>query len=336
MQLAQIVGVGGKGMDQPVFRFDFRRQHRAGVDAPALGRERPPSSSKDCAELAFADRGDLTDPLQLILVQPLQHVLRHPGQQRQRVRRQEQRLAPPRHQHRPGSATGPAPAFLEPPHPGRGLGDQLVDRCPDGERNPEPVARFPPDPLGDIRQRTEQPLGAAQIEKGVTVPARLDDWGVDPENFVERPRRPGIEPGIGRNQNQVGAELPGLADQHSPPYSGGLRFGRERQDGRAVGPRRGDGEGAAPERRGHHPLDRRDECRWINEKDSPRHVPDFGICSGNLGRVFRQSRGGRRSARRPISLSAPPALPPPWSGSPDRCRGWPGAGTAPYCRPRSG
>ncbi len=101
----------------------------------------------------------------------------------------------------------------------------------------------------------------------MAVAARLDDRRVDPEDLVERAGGAGVEPGIGRKEDQIGAELPGPAHQHAPRHARRLRLGREREDGGAVGARRGHGKRPAPERRGDHPLDGGDEGRRIDEQD---------------------------------------------------------------------
>ena len=70
MQGVEIVAVAGEDVGDPKLRFHFRREHRPGVDAPALGPEQSSPSAEDGAQLALGDLGDLTDPLQLVLVEP--------------------------------------------------------------------------------------------------------------------------------------------------------------------------------------------------------------------------------------------------------------------------
>jgi hypothetical protein len=85
----EIVGVGRESMGDPEFRSDFRREHRAGIDAAGLKGELTAPPAEDLGETRFADRGHLADLLQLILVEPDPDVVGNIGKNRKRVRGEE-------------------------------------------------------------------------------------------------------------------------------------------------------------------------------------------------------------------------------------------------------
>jgi len=267
MQGVEIVGVGGEDVGDPILRFHFRREHRPGVDAPALGAEQSTPRAEDGAQLALGDLGDLTDPFQLVFVEPEEDVRRYSGEQRYQMRSQEPGLGTDLYQHRPVPAILPPfrPA-IQPPNSGRRLRYQLVCRRPHGEREPEPGDGFPADSLGDVHQGSEEPLGAGQIEKGMTIAARLDDRRVDPENLVQGARGAGIESGVGRQQHQIGTELFRLPHQHPARDTRGPGFGRECEHGGPIGARGSHREWTAHERGRHHPLHGGDEGGGVDEK----------------------------------------------------------------------
>ena len=267
MQGVEVVSVGGEDVGDPVLRFHLRREHRPGVDAPAPGPEQPSPRAEDGAQLALGELGDLTDSLQLVFVEPEEDVLGYSGKQRHQMGSQESGLGADRDQHRPVPAILPPfrPA-IQPPDPGRRLRYQLVGRRTHREREPEPGGGLPADSLGHVHQRSEEPLGAGQIEKGVAIAARLDDRRVDPENLVQGARGAGVEPGVGRQQHQVGAELLRLPHQHSAGDARRPGLGRQRKHGGPVGARRRHGQRTAPQRRRCHPLDGGDEGWWVDEE----------------------------------------------------------------------
>ena len=320
MQDVEIVGVGGEDVGDPVLRFHFRREHRPGVDAPALGAEQSSPRPEDGTQLALGDLGDLTDPLQLVLVEAEQDVLGNSREQLHQVWCEKGRLASSRHQHgpvrsQPSSRPAVQPSCLQPAYPGRRFRNQLVPRRTDREREPEPGGGFPADSLGNVHQRSEETFGAGQIEKGVTIAARLDDRRVDPENLVQSSRGAGIKSGVGRQQHQIGAELLRLPHQHSAGDTRGPGLGRKREHGGPIGARGRHRKRTTPQRRRHHPLDGGDEGWWVDEEDGANHepvvsgewsvvsercveVPDhrplltdhyFGLYSGNLPRFLGQS-----------------------------------------------
>ena len=86
VQHAEVVGVGGEGVGEPVLGPRFRRQHRSRVDAAHLGAKQPAPAPEDGAELGLRDGRDLTDPLELVLVEPLPDVVGHLGQDGHGVR----------------------------------------------------------------------------------------------------------------------------------------------------------------------------------------------------------------------------------------------------------
>ena len=271
MQEVEVVGVGGEDVGDPILRFHLRREHRPGVDAPAPGPEQPSPRAEDGTQLALGDLGDLTDPLQLVLVEPEEDVLGYSGEQRHQMGSQEPGLGTDLHQHRPRS---PLPSFrptVQPSYSSRRLRYQLVGRRTDREREPEPGGGLPADSLGHVHQRSEEPLGAGQIEKGVAIAAGLDDRRVDPENLVQGARGAGIEARVGRQQHQIGAEFFCLAHQHPAGYARRPSLGRQREHGGPIGARRRHGQRTAPQRRRCHPLDGGDEGWWVDEEDGANH-----------------------------------------------------------------
>jgi len=269
MQHAEIVGVGGEGMRQPVLRLDRGGQDRPSVDPAAPGAEHPAPRAEDRAELALGDGGHLPDFFQLILVETEQDVIGYVGKHPDEMGRQEGRLRAEGHQHGP-EASGPS-------RPGGGFRDQLVHGHSHRERQPEPFGRFASDPLGHIDGRTEQSFGAADIQKGVSIALGLDDRRIDPEDFVERPGRAGVEPGIGRQQDQIGTELPRQPYSHAARDSRRLRLGRKRQHRGAIGTGRRHRERPAPKCRSHQALDRGAEGGGIDEQDGLHGLKNLGF-----------------------------------------------------------
>lgn len=160
-----------------------------------------------------------------------------------------------------------------PSDPRRGLRHQLVHRHSHRERQPQPLPRFAPDPFGDVDRGSEEAFRAAEIEKGMSVAARLDDRRIHPQDFAERAGSPGVEPGIRREQHQVGAELARPAYRHPAGYSRRLGFGREREHRRAVGAGWRHGDRTARQRRGGQPFDGGAEGGRIDEEDGLHGLP---------------------------------------------------------------
>src|SRR4051812_29519271 len=73
------------------------------------------------------------------------------------------------------------PSARPPVRPNRGLAHQFVGSDPDRERQPQTLTRLPPDAGGDVLRRTEEPAGTSEVEKGMTVPPRLDGRREDPQ-----------------------------------------------------------------------------------------------------------------------------------------------------------
>ena len=128
----------------------------------------------------------------------------HVGQQLDGDRREKSLLLPG--PHLPRLRAVPPPAHLA-AHPDRRLAHQLVRRHADRDRQANPLAHLALDPGGDVHRRAEEPAGAGEIEKGVTVAARLDDRRVDPEDLVQRARGAGVEPGLGGTEHEIGTAL---------------------------------------------------------------------------------------------------------------------------------
>jgi hypothetical protein len=278
MEDVEIVGVGGEDVGDAILRFHLRREHRPGVDAPALGAEQPSPRAEDGTQLALGDLGDLTDPLQLVLVEPEEDVRGYPGEQRHRMGSQESGLGTDGDQHRPAPAILPPfrPA-IQPPYSSRRLRYQLIRRRAHRERKPKPGDGLPADSLGHVHQGSKEPLGTGQIEKGVAIAAGLDDRRVDPENLVQGARGAGVEPEIGGQQHQIGAELFRLPHQHPAGDAGSPRLGRKREHGGPIGARRSHRQRSAPQRGRRHPLDGGDEGWWVDEEDGTNHEQWAGV-----------------------------------------------------------
>jgi hypothetical protein len=300
MQHPEIVGIGRESMRQAILRFDLRRQHRPGIDAPGLRAEQPAPPAEDRAEFAFADSRNLADSLELILVEPEPDIVGNVGQHAQVARREEGLLVAAGNPERRLAERGLAHPF-DPAHAGGRLGDQLVHRDAHGQRQPQPLPGLAPDPLGDVDGRSEEPLGAAEVEKGVPVAARLDHRGVFPEDVAERAGGAGVEPRVRRQQHQVGTQLPRPPHQHPSLHPRRLRLRGEREHRGAIGARRRYGNGPACERRRHQSLDRRTERRRVDEQHRSRQpqrttrqletdICPFGICSGKVAPLSVPSR----------------------------------------------
>ncbi|HTL05230.1 MAG TPA: hypothetical protein VL241_05740 [Gemmatimonadales bacterium] len=288
MQHGELIGIGAQGVRQAILGADFGSQHGPGVDAAHLGAEQPSPAPEDRAQRALPDDRHLADPLELILVQPDPDVVGNSGQQVHRMRRQKGGFAAGGHQQ------GRHPLCINPPDPGSRFGYQLVHRDPHHQRQAQAVPRFPPDALGDVERGTEESLGAAQVEKGVAIPARLDHRRVHPQDLAERPGGARIEPGIGWQQHQVGAELARPAHQHAACNAGGLGFGRERQHRGAIRARGSHRERTAAQRRRHQLLDGGAEGRGIDEEDGLQRP--IALLGGKPNASFRV-RSLRPSAR---------------------------------------
>lgn len=266
MQHREVVAVGGEGMRHLVLGTDFGRQHGPGIDAAGPGPELPAAPAEHGTELGFADRGDLADPLELVFVEPLPDIVGHVGQQLERMGREESGLAP--RIDAQGGLVGGAPDA------GGRLGNQLVDRHADGEREAQLLAGLAADPLGDVEGRPEESLGAAQVEKGVAPPARLDDRGIALENSGQGAGGAGVQLRVRREQDQVGAELAGPSHQHPPRHARGLGLGGEREHRGPVGAGRCHGERAAAERRGCQAF-HRSAKRWRVDEEDGAHDSDL-------------------------------------------------------------
>lgn len=297
MQHGEVVGIGAQRVRQAILGFDLRRQYGPGIDSAGLGEQQPPAASEDRAELALADDGHLPDPLELVFVEPQPDSVGDLGQHAHQMRREERGLGAGGNPKRRivGQLVGPTIPSVRPSDSRCRLRDQLVHRDPDHERQPQPFPRFTPDPFGNIDRRAEEPLSAGEVEKGMSVPAWLDDRCVDSKNLSQRARGAGIEPGIGRQQQQVGTELPGLPHQHAPRDSRGLRLGGEREHRRAIRSGRCDGDRPAPQRRRHQLLDGGAEGGGVNKKNG-LHGRPIASLSGNPNASFSE-RSRRLSAR---------------------------------------
>ena len=259
-------------------------EHRARIDAARLRPQRAAGAAEDRAERALGDGGDLADEVELVVVEPAAHPGVQLGEHVERMGREEARLV----------AARDLEQRLGLDHGGGGLAHQLVGGDADREGKPEPLAHLALHPRGHIHGGTEQPAGAGEVEKGVAVAARLDDRRVDPEHLVERARGAGVEPGVGREQHEIGAALERLAHRHAPLDTGQPRLGREGEDGGAVGAGRRHRDGPRPERRRDQPFHGGAEGGRVDEEDGAHGGPAY-------------SRTGCSSAR-----GARPSFPSSW------------------------
>ncbi len=120
---------------------------------------------------------------------------------------------------------------------------------------------------GDILRRTKEPPGSGKIEKGVAVTLGLDGWGVDPEDLVQCAGGAGIEPRIGGQHDEIGAQPLCRAYRHSllEPCQPGL--GRQRQDGGPVGAGWSHRKRPGAERGRCKAFEGSAEGGWIDEQD---------------------------------------------------------------------
>jgi hypothetical protein len=70
MQDAEVVGVGGKSVDQVELRLPLGRKHRPWVDTLGPGAEDPTPAAEHGAERALGDGRHLADQIELIVFQP--------------------------------------------------------------------------------------------------------------------------------------------------------------------------------------------------------------------------------------------------------------------------
>ncbi len=143
LQHGAVVGVGRQHVRDAALGPDRRRQHRAAIDAVRVLVQGAARASERDPERLFAERGDLADPLEVVVVEPFADRVGHVGQERHRFGRQEHRLVSRRH--RPDQR---ARLALD-DRRGR-LAHQLVDRDPHRERQPEAFTRLALEAAGDV------------------------------------------------------------------------------------------------------------------------------------------------------------------------------------------
>jgi hypothetical protein len=93
MQNAEVVGIGGQGMDHVELGLPLRREHRPGIDSLGPGPKHPAAAAKDRAEGAFGYSRDFADEIELVILQPSPHSGIELGQHVERLRREEGRLS---------------------------------------------------------------------------------------------------------------------------------------------------------------------------------------------------------------------------------------------------
>ncbi len=260
MQCVAIVGVVGELMRHSTFPPHRRWQHRAEVDAAGVLVQGASRATERGAECLFADRGQLADLFEVIVVESLADRVGHFGQQLDRFGCQEAGLGPGGH--RPDQGAG-----LALDHGGGGGTHQLVGGDAHGQRQAQRFAGFSGDPEGDVGWRAEQPLGAGYVEIGVAPVAGLDQRCEAGQDQVQRPVGPGPAAGVGWSDDQVGADPPGQGHRGAHGEAGLACLGGQGQDHGAVGAGGRERDGSLAQRRvverGHGGA----EGGWVDEED---------------------------------------------------------------------
>ena len=81
----EVVGVGGQGMGGAELPPDGGGEHGAWIDAARLGVELGAGAAEDLAEGGGADRGDVADEFELVVIEPFADPLGDIGEQRHPV-----------------------------------------------------------------------------------------------------------------------------------------------------------------------------------------------------------------------------------------------------------
>ena len=271
VQHAEIVGVGGEDVLDAQLGEALGRQHRARIDAQRPRPQRAARVAEDGAERTLGNRRHLADQIELVVVEPGPDPRMQVGEHDQRMGREESGLDPEGHDQRVPLRAVRLPA-CPPVRPDHRLAHQLVGGDADREGEAEPAPDLPLHPRGDIDRRAEQPVGAGQVEIGVAVAARLDDGSVGAEDLMQRARSAGIEPGVGRDDDQVGALLQRLPHHHASLDAGAPRLRRKREHHRPLGAGRRHRHRAGCERGGDQRFDRGAEGGGIDEEDGARQA----------------------------------------------------------------
>ncbi len=167
MQHRTVVGVGGQHVRRAAFLLHRGQQHRAPVDPVGVLMEQSPGATERDPELLLAETGHLADQLEVVVIESLADRVGNVGKEHHRFGSEEARLVSRRH--RPDQRAG-----LALDHRGGGLAHQLVDRDADRDREAESLAGLALEPAGDVDRRAEEPLGAGDVEVGVSPCLRLD------------------------------------------------------------------------------------------------------------------------------------------------------------------
>ncbi len=291
----------------------------------ARARSVRPGVAEDGAERTLGNRRHFADQIELVVVEPGPDPRMQVGEHDQRMRREESGLDPEGHDQRVPLRSVRLPV-CPPVRPDHRLAHQLVGGDADREGEAEPAPDFPLHPRGDIDRRTEQPVGAGQVEIGVAVAARLDDGSVGAEDLMQRARSAGIEPGVGRDDDQVGALLQRLPHHHASLDAGAPRLGRKREHHRPLGAGRRHRHRAGAKRGGDQRFDRGAEGGGIDEEDGARQarsLPASGFIRYSSSIMPRVGVGVKRLRvwESTPTLLAAPALGRSWSpGGPGRRR----------------
>lgn len=300
VQHGAIVGVGGEQMRHAARGLHVGREHGTQVDAVRVDVQRAARCAERRAQRLLADRRDLADPFEVIIVESLADLRRHVREHRDRLGGEEVRLVARVHRPHLGARIALRDG-------GRRFADELVDRDAHDEPEREPLAGLALEPARDVHRGTEEPLGAGDVEIRMSPVARLDDRCHAGEDPVQRAMRLGVAPRIGRAHHEIGAETSREGHRHAALQSFVPRFGAHREEDGTVGGKRRDGHGTAPQRRVVEHLDRGAEGGGIDEENR---------LHANPGQDRRVSLGCARPGRPPPHLSSSPECPCPASPRP--------------------
>ncbi len=233
-QFMAVIGVARQLVFRPALGPHLRWQHRAEVDPVGVAVQGATGATEGHLQRQLAERGDLADLFEVIVVESLAHPIGKIRKEDDRFGRQERRLMASGH--RPDVGTGFA---LD--HRGGRLAHQLVDGDADGDGQPELVAEFTFEPAGHLDGRPEEPLGTGDIEVGMAPAAWLDHRGNPGEDFMDGPVGSGPPAGIRGTDDQVRADPSGQCHRGPPFEPSSPRLDRQRQQHRPVGAGRGHG-----------------------------------------------------------------------------------------------
>jgi hypothetical protein len=259
-QFGAIVGVGCEDVRHATGGLHSRRDHRSVVDAVGVLVQRASCATERGAECLLADCGYLADLLEVIVVESFADRVGHFGEQLDGFGCEERCLVSG------GDRPDQGAAFAL-DHGGGGGAHQLVGGDADGQRQAQRFAGLAGDPVCDVDRWAEQSFGAGDVEVCVAPVAGFDEWGEAGQDLVQRLVGAGPAPGVGRSDDQVGADPPGQSHRGPHGQSGLACLPGQREDDGAIGAERRECDGSLAERRiverGHGGA----EGGWVDEED---------------------------------------------------------------------